>query len=145
MKRLLLLVIILASALSSQTARPVSSRTLHQYQWSLTSLTSCATRCYPQAGGANDTADMYLGTSLGPSQYIGVQSAGFVNVAGTVTLSFYDGNGIVWSNPVFPATSSGTTVYPLGALMGAYFAGGLSVQCTGGGCAAAGLQIYYQR
>ncbi len=146
MKRLTLLAVILASALMSQTSRPASTRTLAQYQWSLSSLTACvSSACYPQAGGANDTADMYLGTVLGSSTYRGVASAGFVTIAGAATLSFFDGNGVLWANPAFTATSSGTTVYPLGAMMGAYFAGGVSVQCTGGGCAAAKLQLYYQR
>ncbi len=148
MKRLFLFVIIFASALMSQTARPVSSKALSQYQWSLTSLTACvSSACYPQAGGANDTADMYLGTVLGPNivSGSGVASAGFVTIAGAATLAFIDGNGVTWSNPAFTATSSGTTVYPLGALIGAYFAHGVSVTCTGAGCAAATLQLYYQR
>ena len=149
MNRLLRQLVIIAASLVvayGQTARPVSPKVLSQYQWSLTSLTACVSAaCYPQAGGANDIADMYLGTTLGSSTYRGVASAGFVTVAGTITLSFIDGNGVTWSSAVFPATASGTTVYPLGALMGAYFAKGLSVQCSGGGCAAALLQVYYQR
>ncbi len=131
---------------NAQTARPVATRALSSYQWSLTSLTACVSApCYPQANGANDTADMYMGTVLGQNTNSGVASAGFVTITGAATLSFFDGNGTLWSNPAFSATSSGTTVYPLGALMGAYFAHGLSVQCTGAGCAAALIQIYYQR
>ena len=146
MKRLLLLVIILASALMSQTSRPASSKALSSYQWSLTTLTACASSaCYPQAGGANDTADMYLGAVLGQNTNSGVASAGFINVGTSITtVAFLDGNGVTWATSVFPASVSGTTVYPLGALMGVYFAKGLSITCSGG-CSTSSAQIYYQR
>lgn len=131
---------------SAQTARPASPRTLSQYQWVLASLAPCSgSACYPQAGGANDTADMYLGTVLGQNTYSGVVSAGVVVVGtSTITLTFLDGNGVAWATTPFPAASSGTIVYPLGALLGVYFARGLSVACSGA-CSSAQLQVYYQR
>jgi hypothetical protein len=132
--------------MEAQTARPVTSKALSSYQWVLTSLTSCTgAACYPQAGGANDTVDMYVGTVLGQNTNSGVASAGVVVIAGAATLTFSDGNGVAWATSVFPAASSGTVVYPLGALLGVYFAKGVSVTCSGGGCAAAQLQLYYQR
>ena len=146
MKRLILLVIIAASALMSQTARPASSKALSQYQWTMSTLTACvSSACYPQAGGANDTADMYLGTVLGQNTNSGIASAGFVTIgSSTTTVSFIDGNGVTWNSSVFPATASGTTTYPLSALMGAYFAKGLSITCSGG-CSTSSMQLYYQR
>lgn len=148
MKRIALLTALAACALLAQTSRPASSRTLAQYQWTLSTLTACSSAaCYPQAGGANDRADMYLGTVTGPNvnSGSGVASAGFVNVGTSqTTLAFIDGNGVTWATSAFPATVTGSTVYPLGALMGAYFAHGLSVTCTGG-CSSSSLQVYYQR
>jgi hypothetical protein len=146
MRKFLLLVIISASVLQAQTARPVSSKPLSQYQWILTSLSGCvSSACYPQANGANDTSDMYLGTLLGQNTNSGVASAGAVVVYGAITLTFTDGNGVAWPVSVFPATSSGNTVYPLGAMFGMYFAKGFRVICSGAGCTAAQLQVYYQR
>ena len=146
MKKIVAFVIITALALSAQTSRPVSSKALSPYQWVLTSLSICvSSACYPQAGGANDTADMYVGTITGQNTNSGVVSAGIVQVAGAITLTFTDGNGVAWAVSAFPATVSGTTVYPLGALLGVYFAKGLSVTCSGAGCTAATLQVYYQR
>lgn len=132
--------------MEAQTARPVASKALSSYQWVLTSLTPCSSAaCYPQAGGANDTADMYVGTVLGQTTNSGVVSAGVVVVGtSTITLTFLDGNGVAWATTPFPAASSGTIVYPLGALLGVYFAKGLSVTCSGA-CSSAQLQVYYQR
>ena len=146
MKRLLTLVIILASALGSQTPRPALSKTLQPFQWTLATLTSCSTACYPQANGANDTADMYLGNTLyGVNSNTGVVSAGFVTVgASTVTVAFVDGNSVTWNNSVFAGSTSGTTTYPLYALAGAYFAGGLHLTCSGA-CSGTSAQVYYQR
>ncbi len=146
MKRLLLTVITAASMLMAQTSRPVSGSALRPYQWSLPTLTSCASACYPQAGGSNDTHDMYLGNTLyGLNSNTGVVSAGFVTVGtSTVTVSFVDGNGVTWNQSVFPATVSGSTTYPLYALLGAYFAGGLHLTCSGA-CSSSSAQVYYQR
>ena len=146
MRRLFPLVIIIASALHAQTSRPVLSKTIQPYQWTLATLTSCSTACYPQANGANDTADMYLGNTLfGTNSNTGVVSAGFITVGtSTVTISFVDGNGVTWNSSVFPATVSGTTTYPLYALAGAYFAGGLHLTCSGA-CSGTSAQLYYQR
>jgi hypothetical protein len=146
MKRSIALIAASALALCAQTPRPASSRQLQPFQWSLATLSSCATACYPQAGGANDTADMYLGNTLyGVNSNTGVVSAGFVTVgASATTVSFVDGNGVVWNQSAFPATASGSTTYPLYALLGAYFAGGLHLTCSGG-CSGASAQVYYQR
>lgn len=147
MKRLLLLVITVASTLFAQTARPASSKALSSYQWVLTSLSSCvSSACYPKAGGVNDTADMYLGTGLGQNTNSGIASAGIV-VVGTsaITLTLTDGNGVAWATSAFTAASTGTIAYSLGALLGTYFQKGLSVTCAGAGCTAAQLQVYYQR
>jgi hypothetical protein len=150
MKRLFIIAAVAAYTtvcwLTAQTTRPVSSKALQPFQWSLATLTSCSTACYPQANGANDTADMYLGNTLyGVNSNTGVVSAGFVTVgSSTVTVSFVDGNGVTWNSSVFPATSSGTTTYPLGALLGVYFAKGLHLTCSGA-CSGTSAQVYYQR
>jgi hypothetical protein len=146
MRKLTACVILTAFVLCAQTSRPVGTKALSSYQWVLTSLSACvSSACYPQANGSNDTADMYIGTVLGQNTNSGVASAGAVQVAGAITLTFTDGNAVNWSVSAFTATASGTTVYPLGALLGLYFSKGMSVTCAGAGCTAATLQVYYQR
>lgn len=146
MKRILALLTCLVTLASAQTSRPFAPRTLSAYQWVLTTLTACTSACYPLNGaGGHDTVDAYFGTVLGPTTGSGIESAGAAIVGTTgITLTFTDGNGVVWSTAVLPAATSGTIVYSLAPLIGMYFANGFSVTCSGG-CSTSSLQVYYQR
>ncbi len=136
----------------AQQPRVDSSRgqQLVAYQWILTSLTPCVSSpCAPKVYPALtvvDHTDAYFGNIQN-----GIASAGTLTIgtASNVTLTFTDGNGVVWAAPVFTAATSGTITYSLGSIAGMYMAKSFTVTCADGssgtGCAAALLQIFYQK
>jgi hypothetical protein len=142
-RKITALLAVFACLMGAQTYRPangVYTNVLRARQFVLTSLTACVS-----SPCVAETSDSYIGAAVN-----GVASAGTVTVGtNPITLTVVDGNSVAWSAAAFAAATSGTVVYPLGALTGLYLAAGFSVSCSdtssGAGCAAAKLQVVYQR